>query len=90
MPATARFELRITPEDRARIERAAELAGEPASAFVRTAAEQRAEQIIREHEAVTTVPAEFFDELMAALDAPARVNDRLAAAGARLAGIQRD
>jgi len=89
MSATARFEFRLSPADRARIERAAELAGEPPSAFVRAAAEDRADQVLRAHDAVTTVPPEFFDELIAALDAPARPNERLVAAGARLAGIRR-
>lgn len=90
MAATARLEFRVSPEDRARIERAAELIGEPPSAFARAAAEDRADRILRAHEAATAVPAEFFDELIAALDAPARPNERLAAAGTRLTGIRRD
>lgn len=90
MAASSRLEFRVSPEDRARIERAAEFLGESESAFVRTAAEARADQVLRAHDAVTTVPAEFFEELIAALDAPARANERLTAAGARLAGIRRD
>jgi uncharacterized protein (DUF1778 family) len=81
--ATARLEFRITPADRALIERAAELSGEPVTAFARAAAEERAERVLREHEATTTVPVEFFDDLMAALDSPARPNERLVAAAAR-------
>lgn len=80
---TARLEFRIAPAHRARIERAAELSGEPVTAFARAAAEERAERVLREHEATTTVPATFFDDLMAALDAPAQANPLLAAAAQR-------
>lgn len=69
--ATARMEFRVSPAHKARIERAAEIAGEQPSAFVRSAAEEKADRILREHEATTTVPAAFFDELIAAFDAPA-------------------
>ncbi|WP_431247465.1 DUF1778 domain-containing protein [Leifsonia xyli] len=84
MAATARLEFRISPRDRARIERAAELTGEPPSTFARHAAEERADEVLREHEATTRVPAEFFDALYAALEASAEPNERLAAAAARL------
>jgi uncharacterized protein (DUF1778 family) len=69
------------------IERAAELAHEPVGEFARTAAEARAEQVIREHEATTAVPAEFFDELLAALDEPARPNIALSRAAERARAI---
>lgn len=82
--ATARLEFRVTPTDRALIERAAHLTGEPVTAFARTAAEERAERVLREHEAITTVPAEFFDDLIAAFDEPAQVSPALADAAARL------
>lgn len=84
MAATARLEFRVTPTDRALIERAAQLTGEPVTAFARTAAEERAERVLREHEAITTVPAEFFDDLIAAFDEPAQVSPALAHAAARL------
>lgn len=84
MVATARLEFRVTPYDRARIERAAELSGEPVTAFARTAAEERAERVLREHDATTTVPAEFFDDLIVALDTPAQPSPALAEAAARL------
>ena len=42
----------------------------PVSDFVRSAAEDRAERVIREHDTQTTVPATFFEDLLAALDAP--------------------
>jgi uncharacterized protein (DUF1778 family) len=89
MAATARLEFRVSPEDRARIERAAALLGEPPSTFARAAAEERAERVLRE-QTTTTVPAKFFDDLMAALDAPARPNAALAEAGRALRDLTRD
>lgn len=81
MPAaSARLEFRVRPERKSRIERAAELVHEPVSEFARTAAEEKAERVIREHEATTTVPAEFFDDLLDALDAAPRANAALARA----------
>ncbi|CAN5324282.1 hypothetical protein BH18ACT9_BH18ACT9_02520 [soil metagenome] len=75
--ASARLEFRVRPERKSRIERAAELVHESVSEFARTAAEGKAERVIREHEATTTVPAEFFDDLLDALDAPPRANTAL-------------
>lgn len=83
MAATARLEVRLQPDSKARLERAAELAHVPVSDFVRSAAEERAEQILREHDTQTTVPAAFFEDLLAALDAPAQSNDALARAAQR-------
>lgn len=80
MASTARLEVRLQPDSKARLERAAELARVPVSDFVRSAAEERAEQVLREHDTQTTVPAGFFDDLLAALDAPAQANDALARA----------
>ena len=80
MTATARLEFRLPDESKARMERAAEIARVPLSEFVRTAAEDRTEQILREHDATITVPAAFFDDLLAALDAPAQANENLATA----------
>lgn len=81
--ATARLEFRVRPDRKSLIERAAGLVHEPVSEFARTAAEEKADRIIREHEATTTVPAEFFDELLDALDAPGVPNERLAGAARR-------
>lgn len=83
MAATARLEVRVRSETKARIEQAAALSQVPVSDFVRSAAEDRAEQIVREHDAQTRVPAEFFDELLAALDDPARPSSALARAARR-------
>lgn len=81
--ATARLEIRVRPHQKALIERAAALVDEPVSEFVRTAAEEKADRVIREHEAMTTVPAEFFDELLDAMDAPGVPNDALVRAAHR-------
>ncbi len=82
--ASARLEFRVAPARKALIERAAELAGEQPTAFARAAAEERAERVLREHEAMTAVPAQFFDDLLAALDAPAQPNAALTDAFARM------
>ena len=72
MTASARLEVRVNPESKARIEQAAALVHTPVSEFVRSAAEERAARVMVEHNAQTLVPATFFDELLAALDEPAR------------------
>lgn len=82
--ATSRLEFRVTPAHKAMIERAAQLSGEPVTAFARDAAEERAERVLREHEATTVVPAGFFDDLMMALDSPAQPNPGLVGAAERL------
>lgn len=66
--ASHRFEFRIQPESKQRIEHAANLVHESTSDFVRAAAEQRADDVLLEHDVVTVVPAGFFDDLIAALD----------------------
>ena len=85
--STARLEFRLPDESKARMERAAEIARVPLSDFVRTAAEERTEQILREHEATVTVPAAFFDQLLEALDAVPVANENLTAAFGRSRGL---
>jgi uncharacterized protein (DUF1778 family) len=77
MSATARIEVRVSPEVKARIEYAASLDDTSVSNFVLAAAKERAEQVVRQHHTHTVVPAEFFDSLIAALDEPAEANDAL-------------
>lgn len=67
---TDRMETRVSPEERERIERAASVAGLSASAFIVSAAVERADEIIAAA-TTTSVPADYFDELLAALDTPA-------------------
>lgn len=66
---TDRMEARVSPEERDRIERAASSAGLSVSAFMVSAAVERADEIISEA-TTTTVPADYFDELLVALDEP--------------------
>ena len=72
------MEFRVRPETESLIERAALSVDEPVSEFTRAAAEEKAERIIPEHDATTRVLAGFFDDLLAALDAPAEPNTNLA------------
>lgn len=79
MSQTARFEFRVHPDAKSRIETAAALTHESASDFARTAALQRAEDILRRQEA-TLVPPDFFDALLTELDKPIERNERFSAA----------
>lgn len=82
-PTSARFEFRIRPDVKRRIEHAADLVNESASDFARTAAEHRAEAVLLEHDAITLVPADYFDQLRAALDEPPRPSEALRRAAQR-------
>lgn len=62
-----RLEARVSPEQRARLEWAARLAGTSVSAFVVDAAVERAEELMAQ-ETSTSVPADYFDRLVASLD----------------------
>ena len=83
MAVSARLEVRVRPVDKARLERAAALAQVPVSEFVRSAVEERTERVLKEHESRTVVPAEFFDELLEALDSSGAPNAALARAAQR-------
>lgn len=84
MPRAAadRLEFRVTPEVKRRLRYAADLSQLQLSDFVRTAAEERAEQVLREHSA-TVVPPDFFDSLVSALEEPVVPNAALARAARR-------
>ena len=70
MPAkTARIETRVSVAARRRIDRAAALQGSTLSAFIVSAAVERADEVLAAHD-TTTVPAEYFDRLLAAIDKP--------------------
>ncbi len=66
---TERMEARLSGEERALIERAAALAGTSVSAFLVASAVTRADDVITAA-TTTLVPADYFDELVAALDEP--------------------
>ncbi|WP_432831161.1 DUF1778 domain-containing protein [Dactylosporangium sp. CA-092794] len=66
-PKTERIEVRADEVSKSRISEAAELLGEPVSAFVVRTARAEADRVLaRAHR--TIMPAEQFDELIAALD----------------------
>lgn len=77
MAANARIEVRVSPAVKARIEYAARLDDTSVSNFILAAAQERAEDVVRQHQTHTSVPAEFFDSLIAALDEPAEANDAM-------------
>lgn len=62
-----RLEARVSPEQRARLEWAARLAGTSVSTFVVDAAVERAEELVAEQMS-TSVPADYFDRLVDSLD----------------------
>ncbi|MGI8793117.1 MAG: DUF1778 domain-containing protein [Acidimicrobiales bacterium] len=64
---TDRMEARVSPDERERIERAASATGMSVSAFMVSAALDRAEEVNATATA-TTVSADYFDDLLAALD----------------------
>ena len=78
---TERLEARVSPAERAHIERAAEALGLSVSAFLIATAIERADEIVAA-DRVMVVPAEWFDEFVATLDR-AEPAPRLAAAARR-------
>ena len=89
MSASTRFEFRVKPASKQRIEHAAQLVHESTSDFVRAAAEQRADEVLRDHEVITRVPADFFDQLITALDEPPVTNAALKRAANRARQVVR-
>ncbi len=77
-----RVEARLSPLQRDKIGRAASLTGESMSAFIVSAADQRADEVIAETTS-TVVPADYFDLLLSALDEAPDASPRLAAAAER-------
>ena len=75
--ASERFEFRVRAETKQRISRAAAVLGVDTSDFVRDTVEERAEEVLADYDKRTVVPASFFDDLLVALDQPARPNDAL-------------
>jgi len=62
--------VRVSERQRALYERVAALQGVSVSALVTSAADARANELLHAH-ASMTVPADVFDDLLAALDQPA-------------------
>lgn len=80
---SSRLEVRVRPESKSRVEHAAALLQVAVSDFVRSAVEERAEQVLAEYETSTRVPATFYDDLMAALETPADPSAALTRAARR-------
>lgn len=76
MTAAARLDLRLSPTDKDRIARAADLRGVPLSAFVRDAVLREAESVMAAELAVTLSPVES-RRFLAALDKPFKPNNKL-------------
>lgn len=72
--ASERFEFRVAAEQKQVIAAAAVLLGMDASDFAREVLTERAEEVLAEHEDKTVVPASYFEDLVAALDAPVEAN----------------
>ena len=68
--------IRIKPEERGLIDRAAKALGKNRTDFVLDAARQAAEQALLDR-TVFTVSAEAYGEFLARLDVPAQPNERL-------------
>jgi len=64
---TERIEARVAPRDRARIDKAAALEGQSVSAFMVTAAAEKADEVIAAR-TTSVVPTDYFDHLLAAID----------------------
>jgi len=64
---TERIEARVAPRDRARIDRAAALEGQSVSAFMVTAAAEKADEVLAARTS-TAIPADYFDRLLGAID----------------------
>ena len=60
------MEVRVSASARQTIRRAAQLAGESLSSFMVTAAIEKAEEV--NESSVTSVPADYFDRLVEAID----------------------
>lgn len=71
-PRRLRIEVRLSPEQDALIREATDLEGTTASAFVRSTAALRAQEIIRGQNDMV-LSAEAFDALMIELDKPAEI-----------------
>ena len=86
MAATDRLEIRLSADAKHRIELAARLQAVSVGEFVRTAAEDEADDVLRS-QTVTVLPAADFDRLVAALDEPVLPAPALVEAARRARGV---
>ena len=75
MPKTARLDLRLEPEHKALIERAARVSGASVSEFVVAHALEASRRVLAEHRRVERIQVTeaAFERLVAELERPARV-----------------
>jgi uncharacterized protein (DUF1778 family) len=76
-PRSERFEFRLSADAKRNIAAAATALGMDASDFAREVLTERADEVLAERELKTVVPASYFDDLLAALDAPAQPNEAM-------------
>ena len=81
--ASERFELRIPAESKQMISAAARVLGVDASRFARDTLVERAQEVLASRETTTLVPASYFDDLLAALDADVEPTEALTRSLAR-------
>jgi uncharacterized protein (DUF1778 family) len=74
MTTAARLNFRVRPDVERRLRAAAAATDQSMTDFVISAAEARADEVLASH---TLVPADYFDPLLAALDAPDTPNEAL-------------
>ena len=77
-----RIDLRISPDLKALLSRAASYSGMSLSSFLVSIAADRAKEVVAEHETLTLTPRDW-DAFLAALDDADRPRPRLAAAARR-------
>jgi uncharacterized protein (DUF1778 family) len=82
--AAERLGFRVTPGVKAHLEDAARSLGVPLTEFVLGAAQDKADEVLA---AKTVVPADYFDKLIDALDAPAEENEPLRSAASRAPSV---
>jgi uncharacterized protein (DUF1778 family) len=74
MTTATRLNFRVRPDTEHRLRAAAAATDQSLTDFVISAAEARADEVLASH---TLVPADYFDQLIAALDAPVTPNEAL-------------
>jgi uncharacterized protein (DUF1778 family) len=72
--AAPRLNFRVRPETEQRLRAAAAVSDQSLTDFVISAAEERAADVLATH---TLVPADYFEQLVKALDAPVSHNEAL-------------
>jgi uncharacterized protein (DUF1778 family) len=83
--ASQRIEVRLRPDEKATLTKAAGLQHQKVADLVRDSALERAERVIQE-QTTMFVPEQYFQELLAALDTPVTANAALRRAMAAAAG----